>query len=249
MFFSASSFYVLDYDTVCVLYWCTKSFLYSHILLDVWVSLWCICAFVLLPFYVLYWRTVVAHLQYLLNLCFSALSCAVLDCVFNRHTVHVFIGLDCIGHCLCARLCCICAFCASSCAVLNCVFIGHCLCARVSGVFVLLCVVVCCRFLRALLLLFLSLLSSSSVGDAPAHKHHQPLHILVDVELFLEAPHFTLFLKIPRDPNWRILWHTQRARCGEQLLLKTTPAGSNLARQRADSSWSTARKYLSLTRS
>ena len=166
------------------------------------MSLCCICAFVLLPFYVLYWRTVVAHLLYLLNLCFSALSCAVLDCVFNRHTVHVFIGLDCIGHCLCARLCCICAFHASSCAVLNCVFIGHCLCARVSGVFVffcaralfvLLCVVVCCRFLRAPLLLLLSLLSSSSVGDAPAHKHHQPLHISVDVELFLEAPHFTLF--------------------------------------------------------
>lgn len=109
-------------------------------------------------------------------------------------------------HCLCARLCCICAFCASSCAVLNCVFIGHCLCARVSGVFVLLCVVVCCRFLRALPLLFLSLLSSSSVGDAPAHKHHQPLHISVDVEFFLEALHFSgaIFLKIPRDPSSKI---------------------------------------------
>ena len=57
VFFSASSFYVLAFDTVCVLYWYTKSFLYSHILLHVWVGLWCICTFVLLPFYVLNWHT------------------------------------------------------------------------------------------------------------------------------------------------------------------------------------------------
>ena len=177
MFFTASSLYFLD----TVLYWCTKSFLYSHILLYLYF-----CPLAILC-------SEVAHFE---RVC---CICAVLD-FNNRHTVHVFIGLDCIGHCLCARLCCICAFRASLCAVLNCVFIGHCLCARVSGVFVLLCVVVCCRFLRAPLLLLLSLLSSSSVGDAPAHKHHQPLHISVDVELFLEAPHFILFLKIPRDP-------------------------------------------------
>ena len=135
------------------------------------------------------WQTLGVSAVFVLCALLCSELCSLLvhwECSLLTHTVH-FLARLLYVRCV--------PFCVLNC--MNCLSASSvCVWARLP-VFVLLCFASCAVDFSAHPLpplLFLSLLSSSSVGDAPAHKHHQPLHIL-------EAPHiasWSSFFEAPK---------------------------------------------------